>query len=298
MSSRIAVLGLGYMGSAMAERLIAQGLEIAVWSRALEKRDPLVALSATAAATPAEAAATADIVVLSLFDEASVEHVAFGPDGVASTLRPGSVVLDTTTMGPSGAQRLAARLHAETGAYWADCPVSGGPGRVRDGYMIGFWGGDPACEPVIASIAASLFGRLSHMGASGSGQMTKLCNQLIVSGFWQLIVESYALGTSVGIDGKTLVSAMTGGLADGPLFQVVSQRLADHAYDPPTGAITTMLKDVRLIAAAAQAGGVDLPMQRATLALYEAAKAAGLGDREPTSTIELRQPGSAVTQSG
>lgn len=293
MGAQIAVLGMGYMGSAMAERLLGQGHDVVVWSRAKDKCAPLAARGAVAAATPAEAAAASPLVLLSLFDEASVEQVVFGPDGVAAGLRPGSVVLDTTTMAPAGAQRLARRLAAETGALWADCPVSGGPGRVRDGHMIGFWGGDAACGTLIAPVAGSLFGRLSHMGDSGAGQTTKLCNQLIVSGFWQLIVESFALGTALGIDGKTLVAAMKGGLADGPLFQVVGERLADHAYDPPTGAIVTMLKDVRLIEGAAMSAGVELPLQRATMALYEAAKSAGLGDREPTATIELRRPRAA-----
>jgi len=171
--SRIALLGLGIMGHAIAERLLEAGHALTVWNRTAGKAHEFEALGARIAPTPAAAVRDARITILCLIDVPATESVVFGDHGMAHGLQSGAAVLDMATITVDATRQFAARLAHATGAEWIDGPVSGGPGAARTGSLVMFCGGSTAAIGLIDPVVKSLTRSCTHMGVSGAGQATK-----------------------------------------------------------------------------------------------------------------------------
>jgi 3-hydroxyisobutyrate dehydrogenase len=273
-TERLGYLGLGLMGFPMTRRLLNAGYEVAVWNRSAGKAAALVEAGAQPAASPREMAKTATIIFMCVTDAAAVEKVVFGPDGLAASPGDGKLVVDFSSIHPDKARAIAARLKAANGMGWVDAPVSGGTKGAEEGTLAVMAGGDAADIERVRPYVLAMARRLTHMGPTGAGQTTKLCNQVIVGCAMAVLAEATRLATNAGIDAGRLPEALAGGFADSIPLQLFVPRMVRGIHSPPLGHIATMLKD--LDTAADVARNTSSPVPMATLAgqLFRLAKAA------------------------
>lgn len=286
---RIAFCGLGLMGAAMARRLLAAGHEVAVWNRSPAKARPLVGQGARAAATPAQAAAGADAVLLCLRDGAAVEGVVFGAGGVGEARGIGWVA-DHSSIAPELTRDLAQRLKRACGADWIDAPVSGGVGGAEAGTLAVMAGGAPEAVAAASRAMAAYAARVTRMGEVGAGQATKLCNQTVVAAAVLAVAEAVAFAQASGIDAARLPEALAGGWADSEVLRVFAPRML-HPPGRSIGALATMLKDVETVAAAAQRRALPMPVAGNALQVLRIAAAMGLAQADLAAVICVLQPG-------
>lgn len=284
---RLGFIGLGLMGKPMTLRLLAAGYAVAVWNRSRDKMLPLVEKGAQAEASPAGVARAADIVLMCVTDQDAAQAVLFGPDGIASGGAPGKLVVDFSSIAPASARAFAERLERECGMGLVDAPVSGGTVGAEQGTLAIMAGGRPEhverARPVIAHLAQ----RFTRMGDAGAGQVTKLCNQVIVGCLFPVIAEAVRLAEAAGVDATMLPVALKGGFADSLPLQVFGPRMAARQFRPPLGAAAIMLKDLENAAEVAKQNSVPLPMARTAAELYRLLEAQGRGGEEPTVLVEL-----------
>jgi len=209
----VAVVGMGTMGAPMARHLLAAGLAVTVHNRTRAREEPLAALGAGRAASPAEAAADADAVLTCVSDGPDLEQVVLGPGGIAETLRAGAVLVDCSTVAPSVARWLGEAL-AERDALFVDAPVSGGSEGAERGTLTVFCGGSDAAvaraRPVLEAFSRSI----THLGPAGAGQAAKAVNQMVIAGTYAALGEAIAYAERAGLPLEPLVEALGGGAAD------------------------------------------------------------------------------------
>lgn len=244
MTPHLAFLGIGLMGRPMSARLLAAGLSLSVWNRSPSKCAPLLPLGARQATSVADAIDGADVVMLCLADTAAVEDVVFGPDGIAAHGRPGQLLADFSSIAPGATRDFSARLQQACGMRWVDAPVSGGVAGAESGALVVMAGGEAADVDRLRPLLAPLAQRLTHMGPVGAGQVSKVCNQLIVAANSLLIAEAVALAQSAGVDASLLAPALAGGFADSKPFQILAPRMSAQAFEPVQWKVATLLKDL------------------------------------------------------
>jgi len=284
---RLGFIGLGLMGRPMTQRLLAAGYTVTVWNRSREKLAPLLEKGARAADSPAAVARAADIVLMCVTDQQAAESVLFGHEGIAAGGAPDKLVVDFSSIAPASARAFAERLERECAMGLVDAPVSGGTVGAEQGTLAIMAGGKPEhierARPVLAHLAQ----RFTRMGDAGAGQVTKLCNQVIVGCLFPVIAEAVRLAEAAGVDARMLPAALKGGFADSLPLQVFGARMAARQFEPPLGAVSIMLKDLENAAAVAKDKGVPLPMARTAAELYRLLDAQGRGAQEPTVLVEL-----------
>jgi 3-hydroxyisobutyrate dehydrogenase len=271
----------------MTLRLLAAGYAVTVWNRSRDKTLPLLEKGAQSAASPAAVARAADIVLMCVTDQHAAHEVLFGPDGVAAGGGKDRLVVDFSSIAPASARARAARVEQTCGMGLVDAPVSGGTVGAEQGTLAIMAGGRAEhierARPVVAHLAQ----RFTRMGESGAGQVTKLCNQVIVGCLFPVIAEAIRLAESAGVDANALPQALKGGFADSLPLQVFGARMAARKFDPPLGAVSILLKDLENAAAVAKENGVPLPMARTAAELYRLLVAQGHAAREPSLFVEL-----------
>ncbi len=250
-------VGLGVMGRPMAGHILAAGIPLTVHSRSRGPIEALIAAGATDGGSAAAVARTSDVVILMLPDPPDVANVIFGAGGLLEGLRPGAVVVDMSTGDPLLARDWAARL-AEHGVGFLDAPVSGGQaGAIAASLSIMVGGAADALErarPVLAAIGS----RIVHIGDSGSGQIAKAANQLIVAATIQAVGEALVLAAKAGADPGRVREALLGGFAASRVLELHGQRMLDGDLRP--GARSRLhLKDARIIQRLGRTLGSPMP---------------------------------------
>jgi 3-hydroxyisobutyrate dehydrogenase len=272
---RVGVIGLGIMGAPMARNLLQAGHAVVVHGRTPARVAPLVALGARAAPTPAAVAAATEAVLTCLPDGPDVELVVTGPDGVLAGATRGLVVVDTSTIAPDTARALAARC-AEAGIGFLDAPVSGGEQGAIAGTLSIMVGGEPdvvaRAQPVFAAIGRTV----THMGAAGQGQMTKLVNQVIGATTLAAVAEGLTLAAHAGLDPAAVIAAVGSGAATSWQLQHLGPRIQRGDWAPGF-MVRLQQKDLRLAFAAAARVGVALPTTAVVHQLLASVEARGGG---------------------
>lgn len=290
MSEEIGFIGLGLMGTPMTRRLLAAGQRVTVWNRSPAKLAPLLAEGAKAAGSAAALGERSTVVLLCVSDTKAVEEVVFGPQGVAEGLRPGSLLVDHSSIEPEATRRMAARLGSERKSGWIDAPVTGGvPGAVA-GTLAIMAGGEAGEIERARPLLAPLCQRLTHMGPVGAGQTTKLCNQLIVGCTLAALAEMTRLALDAGIDAGRLPECLKGGFANSILMQLFQPRLAARKFSPPVGHVSTIMKDLDTILALGRETTTALPMAATAAQLFRQLIARGAAELEPSALIALSDP--------
>ncbi len=246
------------MGAAMSANLLRAGFPLTAWNRTPGRAPELDELGSVRAATPRELAAACDIVVVCVSDTPDVDAVLFGPDGIADGARPGTLVIDCSTIEPAATREFARRL-AERGVAMVDAPVSGGSEGAQKATLTIMVGGEPAdferARPVLAAMGRSI----THMGPIGSGQATKAVNQVILCGAYLGVAEGLVLAMKAGLDAGKVVEALSGGSAQSWVLQNRSGRMIANDY--PLGfKLALHLKDVMIALAMAREVGATLPI--------------------------------------
>jgi 3-hydroxyisobutyrate dehydrogenase-like beta-hydroxyacid dehydrogenase len=285
--TKLAYIGLGLMGTPMARRLLAAGHTLAVWNRSPDKLAPLVERGAVAAATPAEAARGAEMVMMCVTDAAAAEAVVFAASGIAEGIGKGALLIDFSSIAPDATRRFAERLAGERGAQWIDAPVSGGVPGAEQGTLAIMAGGEAAAIDRARPVMKALSGRVTHMGPSGAGQTTKLCNQMIVGCNLAVIAEAIKLAQNAGVDARRLPECLKGGFADSLPLQIFGARMASGHYDPPLAASEILLKDLDGACDLARQTVTALPMTALAAALFRLLKARGHGKDDPAALLSL-----------
>lgn len=285
--SKVAFIGLGAMGRPMAATLLRAGHRVAV----VPHRDPTAAQwlakrGAEIAETPAVAARGASFVITSLPGPAEVDEVLFGPDGVVRGANADPLVLDTSTVAPTFARRVAARL-AEGGLSYVDAPVSGGPARAADGTLTIIVGGSDRDIGRARTILPTLGRTIFHAGAVGAGQVAKACNNLLVAANMLANAEALALGAGAGLSPAALheiLLACTG--ANWQLEHIVPRTILRDDYSP-IFAIDLLRKDLEIAAEMADEGGVPAAVGDLAREMYRRAASVGGGGMDFSSVAHL-----------
>lgn len=272
-------VGMGLMGSRMTTRLLAAGYQVWVWNRSPDKCLPLVTQGAKLAATLADLARECDLIMLCLSDTAAVESVVFGEQGLAEYVQNKQLIVDFSSITPDATRDFAARLRTK-GVYWLDSPVSGGVMGAENGTLILMAGGEVQHIERFKPIAEHLGQKLTHMGEVGTGQITKICNQMIVASNALLIAETVALAAKAGVDATQLAPALAGGFADSLPLQILAPRMATNTFEPVQWKVQTLLKDLDNALALAKENTSSTPISAlaAQLLRLHAAQGASLDD--------------------
>jgi 3-hydroxyisobutyrate dehydrogenase len=272
----VAFLGLGTMGAAMAANLARAGFAVTVWNRTPDRARDLIDLGVTEAATAADAASRADIVVLCVSDTPDVEAVLFGPDGVVAGAQPGTLIIDCSTIAPSGSWDFAARLR-EHDLRMIDAPVSGGSEGARNATLTIFVGGDERDVEHARPVLSALGRTITHVGPIGAGQAVKAVNQVILAGTYLGVAEGIVLAIKAGLDVEQVVGALGGGAAQSWVLANRSGRMLDNDY--PLGfKVSLHRKDLAIALELAAQLGAALPVSALAAQLESGLIARGHGD--------------------
>jgi 3-hydroxyisobutyrate dehydrogenase len=275
--ANLAFIGLGIMGLPMAGHLLAGGHRLSVFTRTNAKAQPLLDRGATWADSPAAAAKDADVVFTCVSDTPDVEQVLLGERGVIEVARPGMVVIDHSTISPAATRDMAAKL-AERGTTLLDAPVSGGDVGARNATLAIMVGGDPAAFEQVRPLLALMGKTITHCGAVGNGQLTKLVNQILVAGANLATCEALTFAQKAGLDLKTTIQAVAGGAAGSWQLQNLGPRMAGGDFAPGF-MIKLQVKDLRIVAEAEAEMGLTLPGLQHVTTLFDRAMADGRGDQ-------------------
>ncbi len=233
MANIVGFIGLGLMGKPMALNLLKKGFAVVVHSRSRGPVDALVAAGATAAGSPAEVARAAAQIVTMLPDGPDVTLVLEGANGIFSAMQPGTIILDSSTIAPATAKRLAAAT-AQRGGQFLDAPVSGGEIGAIAGTLAFMIGGDAAAidqmRPAIEAMGSPE--KIVHVGDSGAGQICKACNQIVLGGTMAVVAEAIALSRKAGVDPMKVRAALMGGFAQSRVLDVHGERMITGNWKP------------------------------------------------------------------
>ena len=274
---KVAFSGMGTMGAPMALNILKAGHEVTVHNRTREREVPVAEAGAGRAASPAEAAAGAEIIITCVSDTPDVEALILGEEGVINGAEKGSIVVDMSTISPTATRRMAGRL-AEKGVKMLDAPVSGGYEGAQKGTLSIMVGGELAdlerAEPVLQAM-----GSTTYLGPIGAGQMTKAINQIVVAGTYWSVAEGIALGLKAGLDMEKVVQAVGGGAATSWAMLNRSGNMINNQY--PLGfKVQLHRKDLNIALEVARELGVTLPVAAYVEQVETGLIARGHGDED------------------
>lgn len=283
LNTPIAFLGMGLMGSRMSQRLLHAGFSVAVWNRspsacaALHNAGAVTLNLANIAHYP--------VVMLCLSDDAAVTQVYAK---LAPHLSAGQVIVDFSSLSVAQTQLLATAAATQQ-VIWIDSPVSGGTLGAEQGNLVVFAGGHAQTIQDLTPLYAPLSNRVTRMGDSGTGQATKICNQLIVAANSTLIAEAVALAARAGVDANLLAPALAGGFADSKPLQILAPRMATQQFEPVQWKVQTLSKDLRNATQLAAQYQLEIPVATRALAQLQQHQANGFAQHDLSSIIQLLQ---------
>ena len=280
-NTKIAFLGMGLMGSRMATRLIQAGFSVAVWNRTASACDVLIDMGATALELPD--IGQYPVILTCLADDAAVQSVY---DQIQAQLCAKQVIVDFSSLSVDQTKALAgqAQLHQ---VQWIDSPVSGGTAGAEQGTLVIFAGGDLQTIQDLSLIYNVLSQRVTRMGETGTGQATKICNQLIVAANSTLIAEAVALAAQAGVDTTLLAPALAGGFADSKPFQILTPRMATHTFEPVQWKVQTLSKDLNNAVQLAEQFNLNIPVAKQALSQLQSHQNKGYAEADLATVIQL-----------
>jgi 3-hydroxyisobutyrate dehydrogenase len=285
MTLRIAVLGLGIMGSGMARELVNKGFEVRVWNRNAAKAAPLVAAGARAGATPADAVRDVDLALAMLADDDASRAVWLGAGGALDAMKPGAVAMESSTLTVEWVRELA-REAGNRGVEFLDAPVTGTKMHAESGTLSFLVGGAAETLERVRPALAAMSGSIAHVGPSGSGAMVKLINNFMCGVQVASLAEALGMAERSGLDVRQVAAMLGAGAPGSPLVRMIGQRMIDRAYEP-NFFVPLMAKDLAYAQREFARAGIDLKSAEVARAPFVAAAQAGFADRDIASIVEL-----------
>ena len=278
-------IGIGLMGRPMTLRLLAAGFNVHVWNRSPDKLEPVVKAGATACRTAGEVVEKAGVILLCLSDTEAVEAVV--RYSIINHGSPGKLIIDLSSIHPENTRLLAKLAQERCGMGWVDAPVSGGVSGAEQGNLAIMAGGSEEHVAVARDVLAPLYNQLTRMGEVGSGQITKICNQMIVSCNVMVIAEMMALAKQAGIDAARIPEALAGGFADSKPLQISGRDMAQAQFEPVKWKVKTLLKDLNMAADIAKRQGTSVPMSGLAAQLMQMHGGNGHLEHDPATLVKL-----------
>lgn len=276
----IAFLGMGLMGTRMASRLLQAGYTVAVWNRSQHACEALIQQGATQ--LELNKIAEYPVILICLADDQAVQSVF---DQIQPYLKAEQVIVDFSSLSVTATQQLAQSAQQQQ-VTWIDSPVSGGTIGAEQGTLVIFAGGDEDTIQALEPIYKVLSQRVTRMGETGTGQATKICNQLIVAANSTLIAEAVALASQAGVDTSLLAPALAGGFADSKPFQILAPRMATHTFEPVQWKVQTLSKDLNNALKLAHSFNLNIPVAQKALLQLQAHQENGFADNDLATIIQ------------
>ncbi|MFZ5792641.1 MAG: NAD(P)-dependent oxidoreductase [Pseudomonadota bacterium] len=284
---RLGLVGLGLMSRPMGRNLLEAGADLTVFNRTRETAEAFARENAGAriAATPAEVARTAEIVIVNVSDPPAVEAVLLGRSGIVEGLSAGKIVVDMGTTAHDATLGFARRVTEAGGAY-VDAPVSGGVVGAEAASLAIMVGGTDEAVARARPVLECLGSRVTHVGGIGAGQVAKAANQMIVGLTIGAVAEAFALARKAGVDPARLREALMGGFAHSRILELHGQRMVEGRF-APGGRVMLQRKDVRQALDLAASLGIELPAAELNLRLWDRMVEKGWGDLDHSALIKL-----------
>jgi 3-hydroxyisobutyrate dehydrogenase len=279
-STPIAFLGMGLMGTRMATRLCNAGYKVAVWNRSPEACVAIIEQGASA--LELEQIGNYPVILMCLADDVAVQNVF---ERIEPFLHVDQTIVDFSSLSVATTHQLALTAKQQN-VTWIDSPVSGGTMGAEQGSLVIFAGGDAETIQRLEPIYQVLSQRITRMGESGTGQATKICNQLIVAANSTLIAEAVALANLAGVDTTLLAPALAGGFADSKPFQILAPRMASHTFEPVQWKVQTLSKDLNNALTLAEAFDLKIPVAQKALSQLQAHQQNGFSEQDLATIIQ------------
>lgn len=277
----IAFLGMGLMGTRMASRLLQAGYTVAVWNRSPHACEVLIQQGAQS--LDLAEIGNYPVVLTCLADGQAVQSVF---SQIQPALKAQQIIVDFSSLSVAATLSLA-QAAQQQGVTWIDSPVSGGTMGAEQGTLVIFVGGDAAIIQQLDPIYQVLSQRVTRMGDSGTGQATKICNQLIVAANSTLIAEAVALADQAGVDTTLLAPALAGGFADSKPFQILAPRMATETFEPVQWKVQTLSKDLNNALQLAQSFNLKIPVAQKALLQLQAHQENGFAEKDLATIIKV-----------
>jgi len=271
---------MGLMGTRMASRLLQAGYTVAVWNRSQHACEALIQQGATQ--LELNKIAKYPLILICLADDQAVQSVF---DQIQPYLKAEQVIVDFSSLSVTVTQQLAQSAQQQQ-VTWIDSPVSGGTIGAEQGTLVIFAGGDEHTIQALEPIYKVLSQRVTRMGETGTGQATKICNQLIVAANSTLIAEAVALASQAGVDTNLLAPALAGGFADSKPFQILAPRMATHTFEPVQWKVQTLSKDLNNALKLAHSFNLNIPVAQKALLQLQAHQENGFADNDLATIIQ------------
>ncbi|PCI48748.1 MAG: 2-hydroxy-3-oxopropionate reductase [Thalassobium sp.] len=283
----IGFIGMGLMGVPMTLRLLGAGYEVRVWNRSIDKCAGVVSAGAILTDKLDDLVRHSDIVMLCVTDTTAVSDIVFGEAGVANSARAGQVLVDFSSIEPQATRMMAERLYTTSGCIWIDAPVSGGVAGAEQGTLAIMAGGPEDVLATIRPVLAPLSQRVTRVGDVGSGQVTKICNQMLVSCNVLVMAEVMALAEKAGVDAEQIPVALKGGFADSIPLQLTGPRMAKRDFDEVKWHVKTLLKDLDMANNLAKIMNSSAPMVGLGVELMRLHASQGNAERDPCTLVSM-----------
>lgn len=289
---KIGVCGTGRMGSSIAQRLISVGHEVGVWNRSSAKTKPLTDAGAKLFASPAELVDGCEAVIVMLLNEAAIEAVYRGPNGILKSKLTGKFVIDMSTVGPETMRSVGAAV-AQQGAAFVECPVGGSTGPAKEGKLFGLVGGEGRDVERAMPVLQQLCRRIEHVGELGAGATIKLAVNLPLLVYWQALGEALTICRPLNLPADRLIDILSDTAGTPTAMKGRGATIARVLGGQPLGETAFSLgaakKDLATAVQFANSIHAQLPVAASALACFAEAEAAGLGDADAT-TVSTRWP--------
>jgi 3-hydroxyisobutyrate dehydrogenase len=282
--TKIALIGLGLMGSGMAGRLLDAGYPLTIWNRTPEKIQPLAARGAMVAKSPRQAAAGANVVITMLSDVPVCRDIWLGRGEAILDTAPGTILVESSTVTVEWIEELD-RAAKEHGCELVDAPVTGSKPQAASGQLLFLAGGTIAAVDKITPILRAMGRDVIHVGPGGSGARLKLINNFLSGSQAAALAEALSLIERSGLDRDKALGVLTEGAPGSPIVKVLSGRMVARQYEP-NFLLNLMAKDLRYAVSEADRQALDLDMGRAALRVFEHAIAAGQGEEDMSAVVE------------
>ncbi|HCX33838.1 MAG TPA: 2-hydroxy-3-oxopropionate reductase [Rhodocyclaceae bacterium] len=281
----VGFIGLGLMGRPMALNLGKAGHRLHLWARRPEALDAFAGSGAAICENAAQVAREAEVVIICVADAPDVEEVCLGPGGIAESGRRGLIVSDSSTIAPAAARRIGERL-AERGIAFLDAPVSGGEVGATNATLTFMVGGDAAAFETVRPLYERMGKSITHVGASGAGQVAKACNQIVVAITMEAVAEALTFAKKSGVDGARVREALLGGFAYSRILEHHGKKMLERNWKPGFKAWMQQ-KDLRIVLQSAHELGLALPGAAAVAQMFNAMVGSGLGEEDNMAVVKL-----------
>lgn len=283
---KIGFIGLGSMGSKLAERLLASGYMLGVFNRTLEKTESFVKSGAWLAKSPKELAQKSDVIVTCLTDDTAIREIMEGENGAMAGASAKTVFIDMSTVSVSVTRDLGKKAEF-IGASWIDAPVLGSPHMAEVGEMPFVVGGSQTIFEENKDILEAIGKKIVYMGETGLGQAAKIVHSLVCGISLIAYSEALVLGEKLGLSKNQTLDVLLNGAVSSPLLTMKAPKLRENLFKPTTARLFNMCKDLALISDEGAAFRQELPLLTIAKKLYDRAKQEGLGDEDTSSIIKV-----------